>query len=412
MKRTDGTHQIVCEQTDNKLKVTLDASQYQYHELPQYESFLAPDGLFVRGVITQSSEEALVLTYDIPAFAKSLAILSQKAEMIKRLEAARKLSVLKDSVDAVSIPFIHPENMFLISHSMVIAHRGMVGVVHPNALDVTSFFTMYKALVVYLLNPKYDYERLVTGHITVRTGFLKKIMEATQITEVEALIDEQHNLLVRQQESGQKLVKKSQFNLFKILSLSFGLVLLMTGVWLGILLDNTIPRHERIIEAHAAYMVNNFSEAVALMREDEPQTLPSSVRYMLASSYVNLAILTNDQRQVILNNLSPNSSEQELTYWIFIGRGRFREALDIAYVIGDLPLRIHAYTLIYDMIDADMEMPGDVKQRYLAHYRQEIENLVATLEGREPVNVTQTPTQIETDAQEVEIDETDEDSEE
>lgn len=405
MKRTDGTYTIECEHIDKKLKITLDASQYKYNEIPQYESFLVPDGLFVRGVITESSEEKLELSYEIPEFATSLETIAQKSDMIDRLEAARKLSILEDSVEAICIPFMHPGNIFLISNTMVVAHRGMDGVIYPNKLDFPSFFMKYKALVVYLLNPRYNYEKLVTGEIIVKTGFLKKIMETENVKEIEAILDEQHHLLFRKQKTTQKLVKKSEFNLFRILSITFGVALLVTGVWLGILLDNTIPRHERITEAHSAYMVGNFSEAVSIMREDEPGTLPSSVQYMLASSYVNLEILTNDQRQAILNNLSPNSSEQELTYWIFIGRGEFEEALDIAYVIGDLPLRIHAYTSLYDRVYADMEMPGDQKQQLLASYRQEIENLMATLEGREPVNITESPTQDETGAQEDETNE-------
>lgn len=405
MKRSDGTHTIECEHIANKLKITLDSSQYKYNEIRQYESFLAPDGLFVRGVIIESSEEKLELVYEMPEFAKTLEAIAQKSNMIDRLEAARKLSILEDSVEAISIPFMYPGNIFLISNSMVVAHRGMEGIIYPNKLDFTSFFMKYKALVVYLLNPLYDYEKLVTGEIMVKTGFLKKIMETESVKEIEAIIDEQHHLLFRNQQTTQKLVKKSEFNLFRFLSITFGAGLLFTGIWLGILIDKTIPRHERITEAHAAYMVGNFTEAVSIMREDEPGTLPSSVQYMLASSYVNLEILTIDQRQVILNNLSPNSSEQELTYWIFMGRGEFEEALNIAYVIGDLPLRIHAYTSLYDRVYADMEMPGDIKQQQLASYRQEIENLMAILEGREPVNITKSPTQDETGAQEDETNE-------
>jgi type VII secretion protein EssB len=409
MKRTDGIDVIECEYIHNKFKITLDASQYKYNEIPQYETFLASDGLFVGGAITESSEEKLELTYDIPEYAKSLSIVLKHMDMIDRLEVARKLSSLRDYVDAINIPFIHPENIFLISNSMVIAHRGMAGIVSPTELNFTSFFRLYKALVVYVLSPKYDYEKLVSGETTVRTGFLKKVMDTKNVSEIEAIIDEQHNLLLRQKETHQKLVKKSQFNLFRILSITFGVTLLLTGIWLGILLDNTIPRYERITEAHAAYMVNNFSEAVAIMHEDEPQTLPSSVQYMLASSYVNLEILTNDQRNAILNNLSPSSSQQELTYWIFVGRGRFEEALDMAYVMGDIQLRLHTYTLLYDKVYADMNMPGDAKQQYLAQYRQEIENLVAILEGREPVNLTDIPTQTEVSAEENEADENTED---
>ena len=398
MKRTDGINVIECERSDNILNVTLNASQYKYIAILQYKPFLAAEGVYLQGKIEKSSEKKLELSYEIPKFAKSLSDISKHTDMIYQLEVARKLSLLEIFVDAVNPPFIHPDNIFLVSNSMVIAHRGMLGIVCPNELDFSTFLKEYKALVCHLLNPKYNYEKLVEGKAKVKTALLKKIMDAKSVAEVETLIDERHHILKSQQDASQKLVKKSKINLFRTLSIVFSIALLATGIWLGILLDNTIPRYERITQAYAAYVVNNFSEAVAIMRDDEPHTLPSSVQYMLASSYVQLEHLTSAQRHAILNNLSPNSSSQELSYWIFIGRGYLEYALDIAYVLGDMHLRLHAYNLLYDRTFADMDMPGNIKQQYLAEYRQEIENLLATLEGRDPVNVADTnPTNIDPD---------------
>lgn len=388
MKKSDGTCTLELEFVANTLQVMLDASQYKYNELAQYEAYLKEDGLFTRGQIKQASEERLELVYDLGVHAKSLEDWAKSTDMMKRLELARKLSRLESVVDDARQAFIHPENIFLVTGDMQIAHRGVVGFVSPDKSESTLFLTKYKALVVHVLNPSYDYEALVKGSARVKTAIMKKIMDATNVVEVETILDDEYNALYRQHQATKKSVKKSQFSLFRFLTFTFGATLILVGIWLGILLESTLPRYERIMEAQAAYMVNNFSEAVGIMREDEPDTLPSSVLYMLASSYVQLEILTADQRQNILNNLSPSSPEQELTYWIFIGRGQFEYGLDIAYSLGDRHLRLHAYALLYEMVYADMEMPGAEKQSLLASYRQEIENLVAALEGREAVNLS------------------------
>jgi type VII secretion protein EssB len=215
----------------------------------------------------------------------------------------------------------------------------------------------------------------------VKDKSFEKILLSESVSEVESILDEQYHALHLTQKVTERSVKKSNYGIFKFLTIVLVFLTVGMGIWLGLLLENTVPRQTRIIDAQAAYMMSNFNEATRILSEDNPRTLPSAVQYMLAVSYVELESLTMGQRQAIINNLSPSTSENELRYWIYIGRGNLVGALDIAYSIGSLPLQIHTYAHLYDYVYADMEMEGTVKQERLTRYRGNIERLRGALEG-------------------------------
>ena len=144
-----------------------------------------------------------------------------------------------------------------------------------------------------------------------------------------------------------------------------------------------MPLQERIIESQAAFIVNNYGEAVRILANDNPENLPRSVQYILAASFVQLENLSLQQRNAVLGHLSPISAENELLFWIRTGRGELYSALDIALNIGDTQLILHAYANLYDMVYADPFMPGAEKQQRLDEYRRRIEELLVLLEGDE-----------------------------
>ena len=380
-KLFDGYVEIEIQNKGSELAVSLEAVQYRLNAISQYELFLASDGVFLEGRIASASDERVEIVYDLPAFSRSLSVAAKEADLLERVEFARKLSTLKLEGSGIVQVFVHPENLILISNQLYVAHRGLTGAVEPRESNFEQFFKQYKALVVSTLNPKYNYEKLVTGEINVKDKTLVSILSASSIADIEEVLDEQYNALYMSRKITERSVKKSKYGLFKFLTIALTVLLFGGGVWLGLLLENTVPRQNRIIEAQAAFMTHNFANATSILSGDHPRTLPSSVQYMLASSYVQLETLTMAQRQNVLNNLSPNSTENELFYWIFIGRGLLDYALDIAYNVGDTQMILHAYTKLYDYVDADMNMPGEQKQSELTRIRRRIDELVDILQG-------------------------------
>ena len=76
--------------------------------------FLAADGVFLAGQIASATDE--------------------------RVELARKFSMLKTEGSGIAQIFMHPENLFLVSNQLYVAHRGLTGSVEPKEFNFKRFF--------------------------------------------------------------------------------------------------------------------------------------------------------------------------------------------------------------------------------------------------------------------------------
>ena len=382
-KLVDGNVGIEVQISQTELTVSLEAVQYRLETISQYELFLKSSHILLAGKIVAASDESVEIVYEIPTYAQQVSTFLKKADLLERMEVARKFSSLEQGEGAVAQFFIHPDNLFLVSNQLYVAHRGLAGSIEPKITSSVHFLKQYKALVIHTLNSKYKYEDVVTGDIVIKDKTLGDILKATAVSEIEKILDEQYHVLHTARKVNERSVKKSRYSAFKFLTIGFAIVIVGIGIWLGLLLENTVPRQNRIIDSQAAFMINNFNEATSILSGDDPRTLPASVQYMLATSYIRLGTLTPEQRQAVINNLSPNSHENELRFWIYIGRGQHLEAIDIAYSLGDNQLKFHAYGLRYDYINADMEMPGAQKQEYLTRYYRRLRELRELLGGQD-----------------------------
>ena len=64
-----------------------------------------------------------------------------------------------------------------------------------------------------------------------------------------------------------------------------------------------------------------------------------------------------------------------MNYWIYLGRGKFEKALDVAQNIGDTQLILHAYTNLYESVRSNVNMNGSEKQKKLSEYEKKIKEL-------------------------------------
>lgn len=386
MKLNDGKYEISFEINQTGLIVELEAIQFHKEAVHQYELFLEASLIFLEGQIQKSDNESLVISYELPAVAMSIADAVTMANDIERIAIARKFSTLQINNTDMAQIFIHPQNLFLISERLYVAHRGLSNLITPNFQEEMVFLQQYKGLVISTINPKYEFEDLVHGKVKVRDQLAQSIMNASTVSEIERILDDCYYNFKKKQQKTVKLVNKGGYNFLKIASLSLVIITTLLSMGLFYLTQNTIVQQERIMNAQASFIGQNWGETVMALAHEKPEGLPPNAQYILAYSHIQLSTLTNQQKQAITNNLSPSSIEQELLYWIYSGRGKLVEAVDLAYSLGDIQLKIHAYSLRYDYVYLDNELPGIEKQAYLERYRLRLEELVATLEGGEEVD--------------------------
>ncbi|VDY72769.1 ESAT-6/WXG100 secretion system protein [Streptococcus sanguinis] len=127
---------------------------------------------------------------------------------------------------------------------------------------------------------------------------------------------------------------------------------------------------------HQSHFISKHYDDVADdLQKFQVNRLGKEAKYVLASSYVHLDNLSEEQKSSVLNTITPSSEENLLDYWIYLGRGDYKKSLDLAQNIGDDQLTLHAYTNLYEQTREDKNMKGAKKQKKLSEYRKEIEEL-------------------------------------
>lgn len=364
-----------------KVTVTLQANQYRLAELDQYQSVLKKRESLLAGEIQESTEERLVVSYEKDEYAVSIEEAVKKMSPFNRLLLAQKICIVEPFVHSTIQPFIHPRNIFLFGDSLLLAHRGFMNLVVPHVTKEEDFLKQYRALILFILQPKLDYEQLIEGTGTLEDPLSKSIQASFSPEEIDQIIGKQIVIQKMKQEKQNQLVSKKSYTLFKWGSI----VLLITTLFLGFFVVkyavNDIPTQERIITAEANYIANDYSGVLSTLKVDIPENLPKSAQYVYAVSSIQLDNLSNEQKKMILNNISQKSNENTLLYWIYIGKGSFEKALDIAQNIGDNQIILHAYTKLYEATKLDTKMNGEKKQELLTQYEEAIAESMKLLGG-------------------------------
>ena len=120
-----------------------------------------------------------------------------------------------------------------------------------------------------------------------------------------------------------------------------------------------------MLQADTAFIKVDYSGVITELEGVTPSSLPNTQKYELAYSYIQGLEFSDDQKKVILNNVTLKSDELYLTYWIQIGRNRFEEALDIAKRINDSDLILYALTQEIKQVREDDKLSGKDRESKL-----------------------------------------------
>lgn len=367
----------------NAIEVTLQANQYRLDKLTQYQHFLAPGIRMLSGEITEATEEKLVIRYKKESATLPLEQVVKKEELFQRLLLAQKIHFLTDFLHRPAQPFLHPANLFVRGEELVIGHRGFMETIVPYINEEDDFIKQYRALVLYILHPRLNYELLIEGSGTLKDAFTKKINEADTIEIIDQLLATEILKQKQKRAKETQVVSKRNHQIFKWSSLVLGVSTIGFAVATGIYALDKLPAQERISSAETQYIANDYAGVLNTLKEDEPEKLPTGAKYVAAVSAVQLDNLSNEQKAAILNNLSLKSSDNTLLYWIYAGKGNFDKALDVAKNLGDNQYILHAYTKLYDATKTNNKMKGEKKQELLTKYEEEINKYMKLLGGED-----------------------------
>lgn len=352
----------------NKVIVQVPSSEYSREHLDVIKEYCP--------VELKQQDGTLSLDYPLPLYFQTIseAKASTKTEL-ERFSLAQKMSALKPFGHDFSIPYIHPDNIIIFGGRVEMLHYGIDKWLSPRAWDETAYLASYKALIVSILIPKVDFELAVDGLDAVKEKVAQEIIPLGNLEEVNQYVAEKYFQLAEQSTDRNELVDKKKWRGLLIISSILAVATLILGFTTYQSMFKDGPLKSAVIGAQSNFMKKDYSETVDSLKSYNPDALPKEAKYILASSYVRLDSLSDRQKEAVLNTITESTDTTILNYWIYLGRGKFEKALDLAQNIGDTQLILHAYTNLYEATKANVNMNGSEKQKKLEEYEKKIKGL-------------------------------------
>ena len=352
-----------------KVKVILPASHFSRQKLSTIENYMD-------ATVTLEDSGSLSLIYDKPKYAYSLKdCITEEMSEVKRLELAQKMESLTFSEHHFKIPYIHPKNIFLQGSVVKILHYGLEGIMSPIPYTLETFLMSYKALIVSILRPKLDFDLLINGVAAIGDSLIQDIAACETYDEVVKYVNEAYDKAYREEKKTKIVVSKRSWHIFSIGMGIFCAASITLGTFAAYFYFWSVPVQRATINAQSHFISKHYDDVADDLQKFQVGRLGKEAKYVLASSYVHLDDLSENQKASVLNTITPSSEDNLLEYWIYLGRGNYKKSLDLAQNIGDDQLTLHAYTNLYEQVREDKNMKGADKQKKLSEYRKEIEKL-------------------------------------
>lgn len=296
----------------------------------------------------------------------------------EKLRILVNMGRLETYINSRIVPLLHPENMIFDRNlTPKIVYRGIRSLLPPNKMDEEQYLTYMKCLAVGMFSKKYTFDELVNGSLSKAqdTDIEKRLVS---ITTLEAYNDYIEQLYKKEQnyvDEQLTFVAKRKYGLYKWLSIGSLLAIVLLVVPLIYLWQIKLPYNESLLRAHKYDIANDSEEVIISLKDLEPEDLPNSAKYLLASAYIKSEKLGSEERTSILKNISLKSDKRYLLYWIHNGKGEFEESIDLAKYLDDPQLIMYGLIKKIEQDKNNPELTGAERDEVVGKSTDELEKL-------------------------------------
>ncbi|WLR88181.1 type VII secretion protein EssB [Streptococcus iniae] len=285
------------------------------------------------------------------------------------------LNVL-DLEQALTLPvhfILHPENLFYTKNATAkIAYRSLPEIMVPREFGKDEFLYQYKCFL-YALFTDNDFSDLYNGSITVvdAPAFLKTLYQIESLSDMRQALLEDYKAKQEEEEHTLIKVSKIKHKVYKQATIWLGALSAVFVIPLVYLVFIHNPFKEKMLEADTSYIKVDYNQVIDKLENVTLARLPYTQKYELAYSYIHGMSFSDDQRDVILNNVTLKTDELYLDYWINIGRGFHDDAIDAAKRLDDSDLIIYALVQKMDQVRKDNSLSGTDRESQLSELQSQ-----------------------------------------
>lgn len=374
-----GDIEIEVKQQDKELFLSIPQSETSLRTEQELMLLNQDTSYFLHSDVKVAGEN-IEFQYSIEGF-KSFSSIKQleRAEQLRLLHNVGRFSKL---IDGRSTIVLHPDNLvFDINLMPFIIYRGIKDVLPPLKNDQDTFIKAYKCLAISTFSNEFQFIDLMNGALTRAntTTFEIAVQNTENIEQLEALLMEYYKKEYQKSAKKFQKVEKNKFKGFKIATLSLSIVCIILLSLVLYAFSSKIPIEELYNEANASYINENYLDVKELLKDQELDQLPKSIKKIYAISSVKTTGLFEMQKTNAINSISTISDDRILNYWIKIARNDFSGSLKLAQSLDVNDLKKYSLNLYLNQLKKNTTMEQEKKNAKL----EEIENELKEIEDEE-----------------------------
>ncbi|HEL2006912.1 TPA: type VII secretion protein EssB [Streptococcus suis] len=317
-------------------------------------------------------EDTVHFTYYLDAFGQTFEDMKEK-EVSEKLRLSLNVLELKQALKLPITFFVHPSSVFITKDGRAkLAYRAIPEKMVPQTLDAADLLKQLKSYILALFT-EHDFMDLYNGALDVVPvpEFLDTIRKAEDMDSLEGLLQGYFQDKLEEEKATLTRVSRSKHRLYRYATIWLSALAGLLVLPLIYLVFMHNPFKEKMLDADTAFIKVDYPGVISELERVEVSSLPYTQKYTLAYAYIQGFDLSNEQRSVILNNVTLKSDEQYLDYWIEIGRGNSQEALDLAKRLDDSDLILYALYQQMEQVRENTTLSGEERETTLDELKAE-----------------------------------------
>lgn len=343
---------------------------------PEEIDFLKAVDPVLQKEITVTDDE-IVIQIQKPGDFQELAQIRKKPDMARHLLALQLVKEVKDFPLKRLHPVVCPENIcFDRSLTPYFYHYGVQESIPPYEEEQELLLNELKATVAYILDGTYQYDEYIRFHDSLKLSRLAKaIMDTATVEELYDWLNQKIKELENLEKTFISLPER-KWQVQKIMTI------ILTAILVPVLLFCIygyffqLPKQQAYVKSGEYFVRQQYTEVIKQLSRYNPEKMPYVVKYYLATSYVQFEPLTNEQRENVQSLLTLQTDENYFLYWIYIGRGDFDEAIEIARKMEYEDLIIYGLLKQEEKIKNDDSLTAEKRNEFLEPIEREIQEFV------------------------------------
>ncbi|WP_026565214.1 type VII secretion protein EssB [Bacillus sp. UNC41MFS5] len=360
---------------NNKWKLDLPKSQTRVKDVRQLALINHDSDLFVPAIVDEGDDK-FTFSFEVDPRAHTWDDV-QKLNRKDKLRLLCNLARFRKILTTRMTFFLHPDNLIFDDNLLPsIVFRGIRELIPPYELNEDKFILQYKCLIVALFSKKYTFDDLYSGSLANAkdSAFERQVGELQEFASLVNFLEEQYIKEKQELEKTIVNVPKKRFRLYKQLTFIMIALAVILAVPLVYLTFVKTPFQAHLLEADRHFLSLDYGNVITDLQDQTPEKLPETSKYVLAYSFIKTEKLSDDQKEVILKNISIKSDPNYLLYWIYNGRGDFTRTIDLAKYIDDPQLIMYGLIKQIEQAKNDPDLSGTEREKKVQKYQEQYDS--------------------------------------